>query len=357
MLDYAYSGKLAIINLLLWLFIVLFYSNRKQSSRSHPLGILVILFATFAFSEADTYHYHDLYDQMLIYHEPIHVESFYFWLIECLPHNYYLWRFIVWGVALFILMSTFKRYKLNSNILGLTFALILLQKFVVTRGCLGIALFICALSLFSVPLKSRALSYTIGVIGVIVSIFLHQSLPIFIAIFILSFVPLNRFTVFVSLILFPVIRVGLIPHMSDFLSLNIFSSDTINFAASYLEDDKSVANVNGLIRQVIELLPLVCIFILLVKEYIFKKNFIDKPMKMLFKYSFVLFYIAMLFFGQQTSSFVSSRTIHMMCFPLMIVVTYYMSTAKKRNYLLNLSLICFFFADIYAFLYTIYKTW
>lgn len=65
----------------------------------------------------------------------------------------------------------------------------------------------------------------------------------------------------------------------------------------------------------------------------------------------------MLFFGQSTSSFVASRTIHMMCFPLTIVVAYNMTTNLKRSFLLKSAMFFFICADLFAFLYTIYTCW
>lgn len=358
MIDYLCSGKLALINLVLWLFMLIYYWNKSNSSRKQFWGVAaMLLFFVFGFSEADTYHYYDVYNQMLLYHEPIHVEPFYFWLIEFLPHNYYLWRFVVWGMALFILMFVYKRYGLNVNILGVVFTLILLQKFVVTRSCLGIALFMLAISLFYVSSKSKLLSHLLGVLCVVASVFLHQSLPLFIGIFLLSFIPFNRLTILLSLILFPIIRELLLPYVLELLSMGVFSSETIDFAASYLEDEKSVANTNGLIRQVIELLPFFLMFVLLVVEYVFRKKYIERSIKILFRYSYVLFYVAMLFLGQETSSFISSRTIHMMCFPLVVVVANYISTTNRRNWFLNTSMAFFCIADLFAFLYTIYKNW
>ena len=355
---YQVEGILVLINFLLWLFLILKNYSTKGGTANHTLSVIVILiFATLGFSEADTYHYHEIYDQILLYHEPIHVESFYYWLIDTLPHNYYFWRFVVWGTALLLLIITYKRYKLNQRIVYFIFPLILLQQFTLTRGSLGISIFMLAISFLLNPCKPRQLSYILGVIGIVLSTFLHQSLPVFIVLFILSFIPINKLTLLVSLLLFPFIRVLLMPAVNELLQMGIFSSDTTEFALSYLDKEQSVANVNGIIRRIIDLLPYFLTFAILIKEYVYKKEFIEMPFKMLFKYSYVLFYIALLFLGQQTSSFIFSRTIHMLTFPLVIIVSYYLSTRKRHKYLLTLALCAFFVSDLYTFLYSIYKTW
>lgn len=358
MLAYTYSGKLAIINLIIWLFLLVYYfRNSKRNNIPVLAYVLILLFATFAFSETDTYHYHEAYDQMLLYNSPVHVENFYFWLINILPQNYYIWRFVIWGISLILLQITFKRYKLDVNSAGLCFTLILLQQFIVTRGSLGVALFMFAISLFLFPSKSRIISYILSAAFIALSIYLHRSLPVYIGLLVFAFIPLNKITVILSLILLPILRTGLLSYVYDILSIGFFSADTMSFVESYLEDDKSVANLNGFIRHVIELFPIILMFVLLIKEYVFKKKYIDKSVKFIFNYSYVLFYVAMLFWGQQTSSFISSRTIHMMCYPLVIVAAYYMSTNKRRNVLFNISLIGFIIADLFAFLYTIFKYW
>ena len=79
-MEYTYSGKLAILNLILWLIFVIiyraeFFRHTNRSMNYAFIGIIVTIFATFGFSEADTYHYHRIYDEMLKFSEAIHVED------------------------------------------------------------------------------------------------------------------------------------------------------------------------------------------------------------------------------------------------------------------------------------------
>lgn len=361
-MEYTYSGKLAILNLILWLIFVIiyraeFFRHTNRSMNYAFIGIIVTIFATFGFSEADTYHYHRIYDEMLKFSEAIHVEDFYYWLIKVLPHNYYIWRLVVWGSATILMIATFKRYNLSPSAVGLVFPLLLLLQFTITRGCLGIALFMYSSSFILKPAKFKFCSYAFGIIGCMLSFFLHRSIPLFVIMFILAFVPLNKTLIILSVILYPVLRSVVMPYVFNFIGAGFLSAETADFAQNYLEADKYVANFNGILRLCLEYLPRFLLFFFLIKEYIFNKNYIAKPIKYLFQYSYILFYVAMLFFGQSTSSFVASRTIHMMCFPLTIVVAYNMTTNLKRSFLLKSAMFFFICADLFAFLYTIYTCW
>lgn len=333
-----------------------FYRNRNMTHQSTCFYLCVILFSTFAFSVADTYHYRTLYDEMLTYNECIHVEPFYYWLIRVLPHNYYFWRFVVWGGALLLLDRCFKRYCLEPSIVYFIFPVILLQQFALTRGALGISLFLYSLSFILKPLPNKGISYVLGIGGCIIALSLHKSLPLYALIAILAFIPMKRPTVCLLLIAFPFIRTFVIPFVFGILETNIFSEHTIDFATNYLEAEQTKANFNGIIRLLVDYIPRFLIFYTLIKDYSFKTRI--KPPKfirILYQYSFILFYIALLFFGQNTSSFVSNRTLHMMYFPLTIVLSYFLRNNVKRGWITNTAIGLFILSDLYSFAYSIYS--
>lgn len=363
MFEYEYSGKLAIINLAIWIILIALYNsqffchNPKKNRGYFILGILVSLFTTFGFSEADTYHYHGIYDEMLHYHYPIHVEQFYYWLIDFLPSNYYLWRFVIWTVALVLLIKAFKRLNLDPSAVCFVFPMVLLQQFTVTRGCLGISLFLYSYSLIVGRSKNKILSFVIGVVGCIGAIFLHRSMPIFIIIFLASLVPLNKYTILIIILTIPVARTVVMPYVNDILQSDLINSNTSDFAVLYLEGQKSEVNINGVIRMLVDYFPRIMIVFILIKDYFWKGRYISYPMKILLQYTIVLFFVAILFLGQETSSFVTNRTIHMMTFPLTFVMSYYLMQEKRHKIIMKVTMLGFMLADLYAFAHTIYKNW
>ena len=361
MMEYQYNSTLVFINLFLWLFLIMVYRKDfwayriKRNQNYWLLYCCVSLFTTFAFSEPDTYHYHEIYDRMLKINSSIHVEDFYYILLKFLPENYYLWRFFIWGIATLILIIAFNRFHLNPGVVSFLLPVILLQQLSITRGCLGISIFLLSISFLLKPIKGRRIiSVLISIIGCIVSLYFHRSMPIFIFLFFFSYIPLNRFSILTLIILFPFIRLLLVPQMVQLLNLGIFNEDTIMFSMKYIQGEQSIANVMGLARQAFEYLPRFLIIYFIVKYIIFNKDGKPSYIIQLAQYTFLLFYISLLLYGQEVSSFMASRTIHMMCFPLLIVSAY-ASTMDIKKTLLRCSIVLFIIYDLFSFIHSIYK--
>lgn len=357
--EYNYNGQLAIINFVIWLILIARYFSeyKKFSGRRTSykfLCILCIITFTFAFAEADTYHYQNLYAELIRSHEPIHVENFYFWLSHFLPQGYFLWRFVIWGTALWLMIKTFNRYELDKRTICFVFPLILIIQFSVTRGCLGIALMLFSLSYLLKPGKSRFWSYVFGISGIILSSFLHRSLPLFVILLLLSFIPLRKGMYILSVLLFPVLRIAIMTVINYILLGGMLSEGTSEFADGYFNAEAVTSNLFGYMRLTIEYIPRLLTFIVLIKTFCFSKEEPPRHIRVLLQYSYILFYLALLFFGQELSSFVSSRTIHMMCFPLTIVLAYYLMN-RKRPVLIKVALSFYIFVDIFTYTYTIYK--
>lgn len=360
-MDYAYNGLLVFINLGLWLILLLVYKkdflnpfiNRKRSF-IFPF-IILALFTTFAFSEADTYHYHEIYDRMLKINSQIHIEYVYYFLLKILPKNYYLWRFVIWGAASFIFVITAKRYRINPGILAFLLPVLLFQQFAVTRGCLGISIFLLAVSFILKPVKQRKLfSILIGIFGCLVSMAFHKSMPLFIFIFVLSCIPLNRFFIYFLILIFPLLRSFVVSIIMAVIDMGFFEQDTVTFTMGYLDGERSISNIMGLIRLGIEYVPRFLIIYIITRLIILNKQQVPYYISYLAHFCFILFYIALLCYGQEFSSFISSRTIHMMCFPLIIVVSYLVERTGYNKLVLS-SVILFIISDLFAFLHSIYK--
>ena len=136
------------------------------------------------------------------------------------------------------------------------------------------------------------------------------------------------------------------PFISGLLETVFLDSDTSDFATLYLEGTKAEITFNGMIRQVIDYFPRVALLFILIKSYYWKKRPLNRHMKVLLQYSIVLFFLAVLFLGQETSSFVTNRTIHMMCFPLTFVTAYYLSQEKRHSLWMRITMLGFMFSDL-----------
>ena len=136
---YDYNGNLVIINLLITFISAFHYKaiyyrgSQNKGNSFFYLGIMLILFSVFAFAEADTYHYHGLYDEMRLTGYQLHVEPFYYRLALLIP-NYYLWRLAIWGSSTVLLVLAFKNLNIDSNTVGFILPIFFYSQFSLTRG-------------------------------------------------------------------------------------------------------------------------------------------------------------------------------------------------------------------------------
>ncbi|WFE83578.1 EpsG family protein [Parabacteroides chongii] len=286
-MEFNYNGQLALINLLIFILFLCKYRDEYNRYSCNnvgyfPLVIFVLSFSVLGYTEADTYHYEYLYNEMLYAKIPIHVEPFYYWLIDFLPNNYYIWRLSVWGTALILLIATFRRYELNIRSVSFVFALLLLQQFTLTRGCLGISLFLYCSSFFIKPPSDLKIIYNIlAILGCVFSLYLHKSIVLFVIISVCMLFPINKRIIWMMLLVYPILRGFVVPFVFDILNTGFLATRTTDFSMLYLEKEKSLANLNGIIHLFFQYIPRFILFYLLIKEYVINKR---KYLNILFIY-------------------------------------------------------------------------
>lgn len=364
--QYQYNPYLLLINLFLWLLLVIRYWRSISSNRISGIKnnysffiLIVLIYSVFAFSEADTYHYHRMFDELKATNVREHVEPFYFWLIQVLPQGgYYIWRLIVWGLSLFLMIKTFRRIRLDSEITSLLFSLILLSPFVLTRGTLGFSLLLYSTALIFYPGKSKLLSVILGIIGICLSIFLHKSIIAFLAVAIFSLLPTGKTYYWVSVLAFPVLYKIITRWAMWFLGLDIISDETSASGLSYLDREVFKRNFLGQLQWVITYLPLILSAIFLVKSIIYDKMQFPKYGKFLFRTAYNLLYIGLLFYNQEVSAFISSRFLHASYF-FMLIPTIVLFQ-NRRNKWTTMVAVLYGFACLYNYVYhfySFYKVW
>lgn len=364
---YKYNPYLLLINVAVWLILIIRY--RRASSlyysfhSSNGYGfflVMAILYLVFAFSEADTYHYHFMFDEIKSTNTHSHIEPFYFWLIQKLPAwGYYIWRLIVWGMAICLQVLTFKRLGLDSDLASWLFALVLLVPFSLSRDALGFSLLTYSCSFIYKPGKYRLLSIVIGFLGVWLSSYLHKSMIVFIIIAILSAVRVGKLYYVSSFILFPFLYGVILVFSEKFLGLGILPEFTSASGMHYLESNEFKRNLNGIIQWVVTNTPLIFSEFILIKYLIFKNVKISKFGTFFFRISYNLIYIGLLFFGQDTSAFLSSRFLHASYFFLLIPLIQFYSLPERRNSIKTISLL-YMISCAYNFayhFYSYYRSW
>lgn len=353
---------LSVINIGIWVTLLIKYRDALNNQRPHKnqnflfFETFVVLYAVFAFAEADTFHYYQLFNDIKNTNERGHIEPLYFWLIQVLPNNgYFLWRFIVWGLSLLIIVKIFKRHNFDSKISSFLFTIVLLSPFVLTRGSLGFALLLYSISFIFYPVKNKkTYSIIIGLICAVLSVFCHKSIIAFIFIVLLSIIPVGKAYYWISVILFPLLYQGIKSYALWFLNLDIINDDTFSSGMRYLEGDEYRRNIFGIIQQIIIYLPMLLSIFILVKNIYYLKIPFPYYGKILFNVAYNLLYISLLFYNQ-FSPFISSRFLHASYF--FILIPMIILAQERKSVVFSRISLLFIFSSLYTYLYHLYTAY
>lgn len=341
----------------IWLFA--FMLNRKQISYSVigssflSLWFLMTLFSTFGFIGSDYSGYSYLYNLMLLTHSNVHVEPFYYSLIEILPNSYTFWRFVVWGLASFFYVSALKRMKVDSKFASFVVIVVLLfSTFYYLRNSLGFAVLCYAITFFVKPMVNKINSYIIAFLLIAISFSLHKSMIVYVMLFFLSIYPLQRKHILLSIILFPFLYFSITLYASSLLQQSFISEETVSYGEMYMANiDHISPTLFGWVDLAMKKLPIIFILYIGLKHLYFSKN---QMYDCFFQYSYVLFYFSFLFLGQPVSFTLSDRLWVGGIFPLTIFIAYYFNN-KRNIQLFRNSMILLIVSNLYTFLVTLIK--
>lgn len=346
------------ISFLIWFVSFLAYKSalkvpHRKNDRYDLFFILISLFSTFAFATGDYLHYYELYENLYKGASRFSVEEFYYNLVFSLPHSYHLWRFVIWGASSVFLILTFKRLKSPVRLSSLYFVLVLISGFSNLRNTLGLEMMFYSLTFFLVPLKSKIKSYMIGTIGLLVCTYFHKSMPLYLLISLLAFIPLNKKIYKILLLAFPFLY-GMFRSISSFvLNLDLGGGAFETVGSNYLEGENfASSNLNGYLSLFINRLPILFLIYYIVKNII-SGHIHNSIAKYFIQYSFILIYISFLLFEQPTSSFLSPRFWDASLYALVFALP----LALYKNYTMYIK-ICFWMllaSNMYSFLYSFYK--
>ncbi|MBR5375537.1 MAG: EpsG family protein [Paludibacteraceae bacterium] len=352
--EYLPDYRFVVINIIIMMVQFVTYKDEYRYRTSYIsdnyfyIALSLMAYSVFAFAELDTYSYHRIYDEMRYTHSKIHVESFYFWLAQNIT-NYYLWRFIIWGLATFFLIKSLKCFEIDSNTAGLIIPIFIYYQFALTRGSLGLSLMLFALA-YTGNRPTNHKYWLISIIALIICVQLHRSIIVFMLLIpVAYFIPFSKKFIWISILLFPFLYkiISIVPSL--LIESIAFSEDVKSMGELYLGQDASEINTNGLLRIIYNLSGVLLTLTLTTKYMIEQREEISPSLIFLQKYGFILVYISFLFLGQPMANFISSRTLHAASFPLLITTCfYYQSVERTRSNKLAL-----FLLGSYTFLFNV----
>lgn len=223
----------ALFNVGLWGLIVLVLRPALKypyclSNKARMMGILLILvFCLFPFWGRDYFHYMEAFRDVKIGSRS-NLEPFYEWIIVNVADYYVVFRLIVWGLALILLLYAYKRVFRSFDLSLFYFAALYLPWFSYARASLAISSIILGITFLTKPLRrSSLLSILIGFSLIAISIFFHRSAVLGIAAVVGSILIVgdNKYKLLLILVSLPV-AVYFVSHYMDTILLQFIGMDS-----------------------------------------------------------------------------------------------------------------------------------
>jgi len=331
---YEYSWQLALLSYSFYFVMLIIaspyknYLSRTRLVNQVYLNIFFFFYMilnVFSFWEYDTYH---SWEQFLLYGSDITgYENIYHTIAEFVNGDYFLWRFLVWVPAcLFIYLTARKLELLNNKFLV---SIVLFGGFIgYTRGMIGFTMLIFGLVLLIDD--NRVLKKLLGLCLIVGSYFFHKSMFVAILFSILALFPFKK-NILTSLVFgFPLLAIFttiFVLMFGDVLSSAGLSDgvgeageNSVNSALSY---ERETRNTIGMLMKLFEVIPqyatLFYMAKLIYKEKILNNVTHEKTYKYLFRFTFIGFYVASLFFFTDFSAWIYERFKHIAFFAMIFV--------------------------------------
>lgn len=291
------------------------------------LAFFSLLLAMTISVDGDWYHYQTLvwdYDFSPYAHN--HGEPVYGYLIKFLDKNYFLFRLVVWGAALWISYRTFRRFRLDVNVSVFFLMAVFLLKFNYARSSLAMACYFYGLSFVLIRTKWwRTYDFILAALFLFLCYSFHHSCLLLIVFTFVIFIPINKYTVAGAVVLLPLLS-GLTSYY-----LNLFLDDKELLSNEYLQTKLTIyskreyggANIFGKIYNTIQYgafyIPL-----LITTVSIFKNRFrVEKPVFDVYKVMLlvVIFSITFVLVNVNLMTFYY-RILFMTLIPLTIITVY-----------------------------------
>ena len=291
------------------------------------------------------------------------MEPVYIWLYNH-SHSYVLFRMIIWGSAIWLLLRTFRRLQVNMDVAIAFFSMASLIWFSYARVSLSFALMFFGLALIST--KSKTLfSNIFGLLLVWASFYFHKSAPFGMAIVLFSLVIsiVRSKYVPVLLLLFVIVAISIYTQnigglFESFTEVDNESLSNYASAGSYYVGDNEGSRLSlfaaaGLLR-VIEVLVFVLDAIL---SMMLIMRYGDKEMPYsirCFTLSVLLIFVTSAVIGIASNEFLGTVHIRLLRFciiPAIVVFTY----SYQNGYFRKFCSFLFYFCCLSSFAHVLYS--
>lgn len=329
------------------------------SREKQVLGcVLVLVLCLFSVQDSDYFHYKDY---LISLSQGVKVESLedvYLWIAKIVRYDYFLFRFIIWGGALFLFIKTCDRLECNRGLVLFFFVSMYLTKFSYSRASLAMAVGLYGFSLLINPMKVKVYSYILGIAIILVSSFFHKSAITFLPIYFLSLFPWGRKSYIVFLLSLPIIYILLSTKGIVYLfSMDNESVFDYNTAISYLSKEQVSMGIAAKVQRILERIPYYIMLLIIMKDIFSQSKKIDYQTRTLMNFSLIVILISSLFlfdFGGNNTTIIYYRFLYYSILPLSILMSkLYESGVYNRTIIFTQSI--GYVSVIYAILYSAYN--
>ena len=257
--------------------------------------------------------------------EIMHLEAVYGYLLFLINNNYFLFRVIVWGSAVLLVLRASERMGLSKYYVLFFLMLSFSSIFSYARASLAMAIFFDGVS-FVVPKEGKrtALKVIAGIAIMLLSVVFHRSMLALVALALPVFLPVNRKVFAVSLVIIPIAMFFAGRYFGDLLMMSSEAesmSDISHLMDTYSEREVESANWKGMIRHFFHysliFIPMIYSAVVAYR----RKDEMEWQMRVLLRFCII---IAVLSFSTFLLSFESSvmfyRFLYMAIIPLSMLV-------------------------------------
>ena len=341
---------------ILLLFIVVWYNRRfifrnySRGGSGYVLlwGVLTFFSVFYIPFEGDSYNTMYTYYEYIRSGEEYHLEQIYFWLMEVLPNNYFIWRFVVWGIASYFTVLTFKKLKCESQLATLVFiSCTLITCFYYLRNCLGLSILYYVTASIATYEFKEIKSLLFDVIEYVTLIwftyYLHNSMPLYYCVVLIAWIlPSNAYFVLPLALLWP-FMVSQLPVVGDFLLNTLFTAEAQELSERYFEiTEIDEFNFNGLMFRFLWLFPYAFIMAAGVISLKSMKESEKKIVKV-FLFSAIILFSSSFILNGQVSYSLQNRLLNTSFLPLSFFIVKYLEKRRTQIKCLIFSILILFY--------------
>ena len=276
-----------LFNLILYVLLLFFsWKSLKTDSRLKRINRKILIagifiFFLFPFFGSDYFHYAEGFSRLKEGHTG-HMESVYVYIAQFAGY-YTVWRIIIWGSALFLILSTFRRLNVKYDYC-LFFCIALYMLWLsYARVSLAMALIFWGASYLIKPIHQHQIfSFFLGIVAIGCSCFFHKSALFGVVMVLLGLLStrINKILLIIIILLIPMF-LGLSGNLlNNFMDLKTDTeaeySLSIRSGQSYMSKERVTKGLGGLISNFLLQWPFYLVFIIYITS-IFQNRYSSFP--------------------------------------------------------------------------------